>query len=77
MWGVVVLSSVAELALAVVDAAAIEGGTIVGLAAWLLAISWIGTAAFLVWNWWFFRWRIALAPLSALAALLLLGGRPG
>jgi hypothetical protein len=54
---------------AVVDVAAIESGTVRDIGAWIVAASWVALAGFVVWNWWFFRWRIALAPIAAAAIL--------
>jgi hypothetical protein len=72
LWGVALLSAVAQLALAVVDISVIENGTVSGISAWILSASWIGLAVFVVWNWWFFRWRIVLGPIGGAAILWLL-----
>jgi hypothetical protein len=72
LWGVVVASGFAHLALAMMCITAIESGTVSGGGAWLLAGAWIGLAAFAVWNWWFFRWRIVLAPIGVAAVLWVL-----
>ena len=71
-WGVVLASGLAHLALAIVCITAIESGTVTGIGAWILAAAWIGLAAFAVWNWWYFRWRIALAPVGVAALLWIL-----
>ena len=65
-------SGLAHLALAVVCITAIESGIVEGIGAWILAGAWIGLAAFAVWNWWFFRWRIVLAPVGVAALLWIL-----
>jgi hypothetical protein len=77
LWGVVLGSSLAHLVLAVLDIAAIESGTVSGAGAWILSVAWIGLAGFLVWNWWFFRWRIAFAPIGAAALLWIFAVRAG
>jgi hypothetical protein len=75
-WTVSIASAVAHLALAVIYVAAITSETLRGAAAWLLAVGWTVLAFYLVWNWWFFRWRIALAPVGAALLLWQLGGWP-
>jgi hypothetical protein len=77
LWGVILVSSLAHLGLAILDITAIESGTASGAGAWILAVAWIGLAGFLVWNWWFFRWRIALAPIGAAALLWIITSRAG
>ena len=72
LWGVVLISGLATVVLAILDVTAIESGTVSGGGAWTLALSWIGVAGFVVWNWWFFRWRIALGPIAGAALLWVL-----
>lgn len=72
LWLVAIGSAAAHLALAVLYVSAIEGGTVTGVGAWILALAWIGLAAFAVWSWWFFRWRIVLAPITGAFLLWLL-----
>jgi hypothetical protein len=76
LWGVVLVSGLTHVVLAILYVTVIESGSVSGVGAWILAAAWICLAAFLVWNWWFFRWRIALAPIGA-AALLWILTRPG
>ena len=75
-WLVSIASAVAHLALAALYVMEIANGSVGGVQAWLLAIAWTVLAFYLVWNWWLFRWRIALAPLGAALLLSQLGGWP-
>jgi hypothetical protein len=71
LWPVVLASALAHFALAALYLAFVAAGTTSVIIAWVLAVAWIGLAAFLVWNWWFFRWRIVLAPIGAAVLLWL------
>jgi hypothetical protein len=71
LWGVVLVSAFAHVVLAGLYVGFVSAATTGALTAWLLAIAWIALAGFLVWNWWFFRWRIVLAPVTAAALLWL------
>ena len=77
LWAVVLASGVAHLVLAAVYVTAVEGRSVGGFGDWILAVAWIGLAAFLVRNWWFFRWRIVLTPIGAAARLWLVGAWQG
>jgi uncharacterized membrane protein len=76
LWAVLIASGLAHLVLAVLYFTAIESAKASGIGAWILAIVWIGLAAFIVWNWWFFRWRIALGPVVGAALLWIMTTRP-
>jgi hypothetical protein len=77
LWGVIIAAGIAQVVLAFLDVAAMKTGTASGVSAWILAASWIGLAAFVVWNWWFFRWRIVLGPIVGAAFLWILTRSPG
>jgi hypothetical protein len=77
LGGVILVSGLAHVVLAIPYVTAIESGTVSGIGAWILAVAWIGGAAFVVWNWWFFRWRVALAPIGAAALLWIITSRAG
>jgi hypothetical protein len=71
LWGVVLASALAHIVLAGLYVRFLSATTTGELTAWMLAIAWIALAGFLVWNWWFFRWRIVLAPAAAAVLLWL------
>jgi hypothetical protein len=76
-WAASIASAIAHFGLAIVAIAAVSGDAVSGAPAWLLAVAWAALAFYLVWNWWFFRWRIALAPIGFALVLWQLGGWPG